>query len=94
MIGGVVATFIDEYVPRKKQQRIVTFVQDLSRDFEAERDRIDQEYVRTADFERMVEDVLDRVQAVRNEDKFLVTGRRCSPACRRRIGRRPPTGTG
>lgn len=70
VIGGVVATFISEYVPRKKQERLVGFVQDLGREFEAERERIDAEFVRTKDFDRMVEDVLDRVQTVRNEDKL------------------------
>ncbi|MEK6719878.1 MAG: hypothetical protein AABZ33_04310 [Chloroflexota bacterium] len=70
VIGGVVATFISEYVPRKKQERLVGFVQDLGREFEADRDRIDAEFVKTKDFDRMVEDVLDRVQTVRNEAKL------------------------
>ena len=70
VVGGVVATFISEYVPRKKQERLVEFVQDLSREFTAEQERIDREYVKTKDFDRMVEDVLDRVQTVRNEDKL------------------------
>lgn len=70
VIGGVVATFISEYVPRQRQQRLVGFVQDLSREFAAEQERIDREFVRTKDFDRMVEDVLDRVQTVRNEEKL------------------------
>jgi hypothetical protein len=70
VIGGVVATFISEYVPRKKQERLVGFVQDLGREFEAERERVDADFVHTRDFDRMVEDVLDRVQTVRNEDKL------------------------
>ena len=69
-VGGVVATFISEYVPRRKQARLVGFVQDLGREFEAERERIDAEFVRTKDFHRMVEDVLDRIQTVRNEEKL------------------------
>lgn len=70
VVGGVVATFISEYVPRKKQERLVEFVQDLSRELAAEQERIDREYVKTKDFDRMVEDVLDRVQTVRNEEKL------------------------
>jgi len=70
VIGGVVATFISEYVPRRKQERLVAFIQDLSREFTAEQERIDSEFVRTSDFDRMVEDVLDRVQTVRNEGKL------------------------
>jgi hypothetical protein len=70
VIGSVVATFISEYVPRKKQERLVDFVQDLGREFEAERERIDADFVHSKDFDRMVEDVLDRVQTVRNEDKL------------------------
>lgn len=68
--GGVIATYISEYVPRRKQARLVEFVQDLGRHAEAERERIDNEFVRTAEFDRMVEDVLDRVQQVKNEDKL------------------------
>jgi hypothetical protein len=70
VIGGVVATFISEYVPRRKQARLVGFVQDLGRQFDAEGERIDAEFVRSSEFDRMVEDVLDRVQQVKNEDKL------------------------
>jgi hypothetical protein len=70
VLGGVVATFISEYVPRRKQARLVGFVEDLGREFEAERDRIDAEFVRSSEFDRMVEDVLDRVQQVKNEEKL------------------------
>ena len=58
VVGGIVATFISEYVPRRKQARLVGFVQDLGRQFEAERARIDAEFVRSSEFDRMVEDVL------------------------------------
>ena len=70
VVGGVIAAFVSEYVPRQKQQRLIALVQDLTKEFVAERDHIDQEYVRTKDFARMVEDVLDRAQAVRNEEKL------------------------
>jgi len=70
IVGGVVATFISEYVPRRKQARLIGFVQDLGREFEAERERIDADFVRTSEFDRMVEDVLDRVQQVKNEEKL------------------------
>ena len=69
-IGGVVATFISEYVPRRKQARLVGFVQDLGRQFEAERERIDDEFVKSSEFDRMAEDVLERVQQVKNEKKL------------------------
>lgn len=70
IVGGVLATFISEYVPRRKQERLVGFVQDLSREFVAEQTRLDAEFVKSKDFDRMVEDVLDRAQTVRNEDKL------------------------
>jgi hypothetical protein len=70
IIGGVAATYISEYVPRKRQERIVGFIQDLTREFLVEQARIDNEFVKTKDFERMFEDVMDRVQTVRNEDKL------------------------
>lgn len=70
IVGGLAATYISEYVPRKKQERIVGFIQDLAREFVAEQARIDNEFVRTKDFQRLFEDVMDRVQNVRNEDKL------------------------
>jgi hypothetical protein len=94
VIGGVVATFISEYVPRRKQARLVGFVQDLGRQFEAERERIDDEFVRSTEFDRMVEDVLDRVQQVKNEEKLgywaallagVATTDRPSPSDRERM---------
>ena len=94
VVGGVIATYISEYVPRKKQERLVGFVQDLSREFEAERERIDTEFVRTKDFDRMVENVLDRVQTVRNEEKLgywaalvagVATAERPNPTDRERM---------
>lgn len=76
------ATFVSEYVPRQKQQRLVALVQDLTKEFVSERDRIDHEYVRTKDFARMVEDVLDRAQAARNEDKLGLWARLVAGAAR------------
>ena len=70
VVGGIVAALISEYVPRRKQRRLVEFVEDLGRAFEAEQDRIDAEFVRSSEFDRMWEDALDRVQSVRNEDKL------------------------
>jgi len=57
-------------------------VQDLTKEFVSERDRIDQVYVRTKDFARMVEDVLDRAQAVRNEEKLGLWARLVAGAAR------------
>lgn len=68
--GGSLATLISEYVPRQKQLRLVHFVEDLGRRMDAERDRVDQEFVRTSEFHAMVEDVLDRIQQRKNEGKF------------------------
>ena len=68
--GGTLATLISEYVPRQKQVRLVRFVEELGERMRAEQDRVDQEFVRTEEFQTMVEDVLDRVQQRRNEDKF------------------------
>lgn len=82
VVGGVIATFVSEYVPRQKQQRLVSLVQDLTKEFVSERDRIDREYVRTKDFARMVEDVLDRAQAVRNEEKLGLWARLVAGAAR------------
>jgi hypothetical protein len=70
VVGGIVAALISEYVPRRKQRRLVEFVEDLGRAFEAEQDRIDAEFVRSTEFDRMWEDALDRVQSVRNEGKL------------------------
>lgn len=69
VIGGVIATFIDEYVPRQKRRRLVSFVQDLSDRLAADADRIDREFVRTEDLSDLLEDVLDGVQQRRNEEK-------------------------
>ena len=69
LIGGVIATFIDEYVPRQKRRRLVSFVQDLSARLRVEADRVDHEFVRTEDFSDLLEDVLDAAQQRRNEEK-------------------------
>lgn len=68
--GGPLAALIAEYVPRQKQRRLVSFIEDLGERFEAEQARIDKEFVTTNEFQTMVEDVLDRVQQRRNEEKF------------------------
>jgi hypothetical protein len=70
VIGGVMAGFIAEFVPRRKQARLVGFVQDLGHQFEAEQARVDAEFVRSSEFAGMVEDVLERVQQVKNEGKL------------------------
>lgn len=70
VVGGVFATFISEYVPRRKAERVVEFAQDLSRALEAQGERLDGEFVRTAEFAGMVEEVLDRIEQVKNEAKL------------------------
>lgn len=69
VVGGVIATFIDEYVPRQKRRRLVSFVQELSARLQAEADRVDREFARTEDLSDLFEDVLDGVQQRRNEEK-------------------------
>lgn len=69
VVGGVIGSFISEYVPRKKQARLVKFAQDLYREMEAESERIDREFIRTDEFEGLLEDVVDRVQTRKNEGK-------------------------
>lgn len=69
VIGGVIATFIDEYVPRRKRRRLVSFVQDLSARLRVDADRVDREFVRTEDLGDLLEDVLDAAQQRRNEEK-------------------------
>lgn len=68
--GGTIATLISEYVPRQKQQRLVRFVEDLGERLRAQQARIDQEFVRTEEFQTLFEDTLDRIQQRRNEEKF------------------------
>lgn len=68
--GGTIATLISEYVPRQKQQRLVRFVEDLGERLSAQQERVDQEFVRTDEFQTLFEDALDRVQLRRNEEKF------------------------
>lgn len=46
------------------------FVEDLDERLRAGQERIDREFVKTSEFQLMVEDVLDRVQQRRNEEKF------------------------
>lgn len=69
VLGGVIGTFISEYVPRQKQRRLVSFVQDLAAAFEAEQERIDEQFVRSEEFAGLVEDVIDSAQQRRNEEK-------------------------
>jgi hypothetical protein len=68
--GGTIATLISEYVPRQKQQRLVRFVEDLGERIKAQQERIDQEFVRSDEFQTLFEDTLDRIQLRRNEEKF------------------------
>lgn len=69
VLGGVIATFVSEYVPRQKQRRLVSFVQDLAEKLEEERDRIDGEFVKSDEFAGLVEDVIDSAQQRRNVEK-------------------------
>jgi len=68
--GGTIATLISEYVPRQKQVRLVCFVEDLGERLRAQQERVDQDFVRTEEFQVLFEDALDRVQQRKNEDKF------------------------
>ncbi len=69
VLGGVIATFVSEYVPRQKQRRLVSFVQDLAEKLREEEDRIDREFVKSEEFAGLVEDVIDSAQQRRNVEK-------------------------
>ena len=68
-LGGVIAQILSDAVPRRREQRLVAFVQDLAREWQAKRDQIDDEFVRSEEFDRLAEDVIERVQSVRQEQK-------------------------
>jgi len=68
-LGGGVAQLLTDYLPQRKQRRVVAFVQELGREWQAHRDRMDDEFIRSDEFDRLVEDVIDRVQQVRSQEK-------------------------
>jgi hypothetical protein len=68
--GGSFAQKYAEYVPLVRQQRLEQFVDDLADRFAAEQDRVDREFMSTREYEGMAEEVLDRVQQRKNEDKY------------------------
>ena len=67
--GGSVAQLLTDYLPQKKQRRLVEFVQELGREWQTHRDRLDEDFIRSDEFDRLVEDVMDRVQQVRSQEK-------------------------
>ena len=68
-LGGAVAQLLTDYMPQKKQRRVVEFMKELGREWQAHRDRMDEDFVRSDEFESLVEDVIDRVQQVRSQEK-------------------------
>jgi hypothetical protein len=69
-LGGVVAQILNDYVPRKKQERLVSLVQALAEESVALGDRLDRDFVHTAEFEGMAEEVFDRAQQHKAEQKL------------------------
>jgi hypothetical protein len=67
--GGGLAQLLDDYLPRRKQRRVVEFVQELGREWQAHRDVMDEAFVRSDEFDSLAEDVIDRVQQVRSAEK-------------------------
>lgn len=49
--GGLVASLISDYIPKSREKKTVEFVNKLSEDFERYQDLIDQEYVKSGEFE-------------------------------------------
>jgi len=68
-LGGVIAQILSDAVPRRREQRVVAFLQDLAREWQQRREQIDHDFVRSDEFDRLAEDVIDRVQTVRQETK-------------------------
>lgn len=69
-LGGVVAQLLNDYVPRKKQDRLVSFVQALAEESLALGDRLDLDFVHAVEFEGMAEEVFDRAQQHKAEQKL------------------------
>lgn len=68
-LGGSVAQVLTDYLPQKKQRRVTAFLQELGREWQTHRDRMDQEFIRSDEFESLVEDVIDRVAQVKSQEK-------------------------
>lgn len=67
--GGVVAELLGN-VPRRREQRLIQFVQRLAEEIDATGVRLDQEFVRSDEFADLFEDIMEKTRSRREMDKI------------------------
>jgi hypothetical protein len=67
--GSVVVELLKAWIPRRKEERLLEFVQALGHHASSTSERLDAEFVRTEEFADRVEDIVDRVTQRRSQAK-------------------------
>ena len=68
-VGGTLGSLLSDYLPNWKQERVLSFLEELAADFERVKGQVNKEAVATAEFGLMVEQVLRRVTETPGEEK-------------------------
>ena len=69
-IGGPMSSLVSEYLPSWKENRILTFIQELSQDFDRLQGKLDEEYVKSEQFAYLFERTFLSVLAHYQKEKL------------------------
>jgi hypothetical protein len=69
VFGGIAAALLDQYLPQAQARRTTEFLEELAVATGGIEDRLDHEFVRTDEFQGLLEEALERVSSRRAEGK-------------------------
>jgi hypothetical protein len=76
IIGGPLASFLNDYLPNWKTQRIQLFLENLTEDFERTKKQVNAQAAKTEEFCLLYEIVLRKVGQISNKEKEKLTAYR------------------
>jgi hypothetical protein len=70
LVGGVLGGIAQAVVSRRQSQRLEEFLRELTADLHESKARINREFVKTADFQNLAEDVISRAADSRQQERL------------------------
>ncbi|MCK4548432.1 MAG: hypothetical protein KAW17_13430 [Candidatus Eisenbacteria sp.] len=72
IVGGTISSLMGDYIPRRKEQRLIRFTEALAKDLDKIQDRIDTDYITTDEFAHLFLKTYRAVEEQYQEEKLEI----------------------
>jgi len=69
-VGSFISSMANHFFQKRKDRRLSIFIMDLVNEWKSFQDQINQNFIRSDDFEDLVEDIFSKVSECKQEEKI------------------------